>query len=274
VDLLIARELAYRFRDQKVAAVSDVSVSLALGETLGLVGTSGSGKSTLARLLLHLIRPQQGSVIFEGTELSRLGASALRRLRARIGLVQQDPLGALDPRLSAADSIAEPLIVHGFDDRAARVAVLLDQVGLTAAEGERRPIALSGGQRQRVCIARALATRPVLLVLDEPVAALDVSVQAQVLTLLRELQAEQGYASLLISHDMNVVRQMAGRVAVMQAGRIAELGATEKVFTAPQTEMTRTLLNAVPTLPPEAPRVSLWRKKLLQHGAPDRDGTA
>ncbi|MEV4140780.1 ABC transporter ATP-binding protein [Dactylosporangium sp. NPDC049742] len=231
-------------------AVRDVSATLRAGEILGLVGESGSGKSTVARVALGLLAPDGGEVLLEGRPWSALRERDRRPLRRRIGVVFQDPLSSFDPRHPVERIVAEPLgvIGHPRRDRRRRVLRLLDQVGLGAAVLDRRPVELSGGQRQRVAIARALAPGPALLVCDEPVSALDVSIQAQVLDLLTDLRAELGVAMLFISHDLGVVHHLSDRVAVMRAGEIVEHGPVETVFAAPQHPYTRQLLDAVPRL--------------------------
>ncbi|MEV0607873.1 ABC transporter ATP-binding protein [Polymorphospora rubra] len=230
-------------------AVDDVSLTVGRGETLGLVGESGSGKSTLARMILGLTRSSAGRISFDGADLAGLDRAGTRRLRSRSQLIYQNPYGSLDPRLSIHDIVAEPL--HGFriGERASRrdrVRALLDQVGLDPGLDQRRPAELSGGQRQRVAIARALAPSPDLLVCDEPVSALDVSIQAQILDLLTGLRDELGVSLLFISHDLAVIRQVADRVGVMCAGRLVELGAADDVFERPRHAYTRTLLDAIP----------------------------
>ncbi|MEU0557175.1 ABC transporter ATP-binding protein [Dactylosporangium sp. NPDC006015] len=231
-------------------AVRDVSATLRAGEILGLVGESGSGKSTVARVALGLLAPDGGEVLLEGRPWSALRERDRRPLRRRIGVVFQDPLSSFDPRHPVERIVAEPLgvIGHSRRDRRRRVLRLLDQVGLGAAVLDRRPVELSGGQRQRVAIARALAPGPALLVCDEPVSALDVSIQAQVLDLLIDLRAELGVAMLFISHDLGVVHHLSDRVAVMRAGEIVEDGPVETVFAAPRHPYTRQLLDAVPRL--------------------------
>ncbi|GAA1557903.1 ABC transporter ATP-binding protein [Dactylosporangium maewongense] len=231
-------------------AVRDVSATLRAGEILGLVGESGSGKSTVARVALGLLAPDGGEVLLEGRPWSALRERDRRPLRRRIGVVFQDPLSSFDPRHPVERIVAEPLgvIGHPRRDRRRRVLRLLDQVGLGAAVLDRRPVELSGGQRQRVAIARALAPGPALLVCDEPVSALDVSIQAQVLDLLTDLRAELGVAMLFISHDLGVVHHLSDRVAVMRAGEIVEDGPVETVFAAPRHPYTRQLLDAVPRL--------------------------
>ncbi|MGI5175644.1 dipeptide ABC transporter ATP-binding protein [Dactylosporangium sp. CA-152071] len=231
-------------------AVRDVSATLRAGEILGLVGESGSGKSTVARVALGLLAPDSGEVLLEGRPWSALRERDRRPLRRRIGVVFQDPLSSFDPRHPVERIVAEPLgvIGHPRRDRRRRVLRLLDQVGLGAAVLDRRPVELSGGQRQRVAIARALAPGPALLVCDEPVSALDVSIQAQVLDLLTDLRAELGVAMLFISHDLGVVHHLSDRVAVMRAGEIVEDGPVETVFAAPRHPYTRQLLDAVPRL--------------------------
>ncbi|MFF5232902.1 dipeptide ABC transporter ATP-binding protein [Dactylosporangium sp. NPDC000521] len=231
-------------------AVRDVSATLRAGEILGLVGESGSGKSTVARVALGLLAPDGGEVLLEGRPWSGLRERDRRPLRRRIGVVFQDPLSSFDPRHPVERIVAEPLgvIGHPRRDRRRRVLELLDQVGLGAAVLDRRPVELSGGQRQRVAIARALAPGPALLVCDEPVSALDVSIQAQVLDLLTDLRAELGVAMLFISHDLGVVHHLSDRVAVMRAGEIVEHGPVETVFVAPRHPYTRQLLDAVPRL--------------------------
>lgn len=234
-------------RGESVRAVDGVSLRVAAGETLAVVGESGCGKSSLLRAILGLTPATSGTIALAGTEMSPSISGRTGADRARAQIVFQDPSSALDPRLSIARTVAEPLRVRRAFS-AARVRSLLDAVGLDASFDQRLPRRLSGGQRQRVGIARALALDPALVLLDEPVSALDVSIQAQVLDLLRELQREHRLAYLFVSHDLGVVRGIADRVVVMQAGRIVEEGPTEAVFTDPQHPYTRTLLDAIPRL--------------------------
>ncbi|GAC1486136.1 MAG: ATP-binding cassette domain-containing protein [Acetobacteraceae bacterium] len=232
-------------RPVPVRAVDGVSLAVAAGRTLGVVGESGCGKSTTGRLALGLEWPDAGSVRFEGAPLPPVGSLAWRRLRARMQLVPQDPLGALDRRLTIAAQVREPLLIHGRPSGPDRVEALLDQVGLPPALGRRHPHALSGGQRQRAVLARALATEPALLVLDEPVSALDVSIQAGIVNLLQDLQAERGLAMLFISHDLKVVRQVSHQVAVMYLGRVVEQGDPEAIFSRPAHPYARALVSAI-----------------------------
>jgi len=233
--------------------VDSVSFSIARGETLGLVGESGSGKSTVARMVLGLIPATSGTVMFDGERVTGAPAHAMRKLRRRMQPVFQDPYAALNPRMRVFDIITEPLVIHGSENTAARLRTrateLLRQVGLDDSALTRYPHEFSGGQRQRINIARALALRPELLILDEPVSALDVSVGAQVVNLLRELQREFQLSYLFITHSMPLVRYLAGRIAVMSAGKIVEVGAAEKICSAPQNAYTQRLLAATPELP-------------------------
>ncbi len=232
-----------------VRAVDDVSLSVAPGRTLGVVGESGCGKSTTGRLALGIERPDDGTVRFAGAAMPAPRSAAWRALRARMQLVYQDPLAALDRRLTLAVQIAEPLLIHGIggaSERADRVAALLRDVGLRADHAARYPHELSGGQRQRAVLARALATDPALLVCDEPVSALDVSIQAQVVNMLSDLQAARGIAMLFISHDLKVVRQVSHEVAVMYLGRIVERGDPDGIFAEPVHPYSRALVSAVP----------------------------
>ncbi|MFC7622815.1 dipeptide ABC transporter ATP-binding protein [Microlunatus sp. GCM10028923] len=238
-------------------AVDGVSFTVAPGETLGLVGESGSGKTTAARIVLGLERPDQGQVLIKGRSWSDLSRLDRRRTHRSLGVIYQDPLSSFDPRYPVGRVIGEAIgRGPGRRDRRRRVAELLDQVGLDAGFHDRRPIELSGGERQRVAIARALAPRPDVIVCDEPVSALDVSVQAQVLDLLVDLQSELGLAYLFISHDLGVVHHLADRVVVLKDGSVVEHGDVETIFTEPQAEYTRLLLSAIPrldTTPKEAP---------------------
>lgn len=233
----------------RVDATKDVAFSIARGESYALVGESGSGKSTTARLALLLERPDQGSIRLDGVEVAGAKGSALRAFRRRTGLVHQDPYSSLDPRFTVADSIEQPLRAFGVGDkvsRRARVLELLDDVALPASFAERRSTQLSGGQRQRVAIARALALNPELIVLDEAVSALDVSVQAQILQLLVDLQAEHSLSYLFITHDLAVVRQIADRVGVLRRGELLEEGTVDAVFERSTNEYTRALVDAIP----------------------------
>ncbi|GGJ12427.1 ABC transporter ATP-binding protein [Neoroseomonas lacus] len=255
--MLQARDLVRRYgmrrgllgRSVDITAVAGVSLTLERGRTLGLVGESGCGKSTTGRMVLGLETPDAGSVEFEGRIMPPPGTAAWRAMRARMQMVFQDPLGALDRRMNVAAQIAEPLEIHGIGDaaaRAARVEALLRNVGLRPDQALRYPHELSGGQRQRVVMARALATEPALLVCDEPISALDVSIQAQVMNLLVELQAEHGMAVLFISHDLRAVRQVSERVAVMYLGTIVEEGTPDALLHDAQHPYTRALVSAIP----------------------------
>ena len=252
--------LSYRGRGGKpnFTALRNVSATLHRGSVLGVVGESGSGKSTLARTASGTLHPDSGRVQVSGTELGGLDPKSLRRLRRGIGFVQQDPATTLDPRLTVADCVAEPIQVHKISsgrELTRRVDLLLEQVQLPRHFGRRRPGELSGGQRQRVALARALALRPSLLIADEPTSALDVSVQAEVLALFADLQAELGFSCIFISHDLAVVDQVSDRVLVMRSGRIVESGSTGRVLTHPTTEYTRALLEAAPVPDPVKMRI-------------------
>jgi peptide/nickel transport system ATP-binding protein len=236
-------------RPSPVRAVDGISLAVMPGETLGIVGESGSGKSTLGRMLLGLDPAQAGEVRFEGSPMPKYGTAGWRALRAKMQLVYQDPLAALDRRLTIAAQIGEPLDIHGLvpkEHQAARIAELMAAVGLRPDQAGRFPHELSGGQRQRAVIARALASRPKLLVCDEPVSALDVSIQAQVVNMLRDLQEKNGIAMIFISHDLKVVRNIADRVAVMYLGRIVEEASSDVIFRAPQHPYTKALVSSVP----------------------------
>ncbi|MEQ8651157.1 MAG: ATP-binding cassette domain-containing protein [Kiloniellales bacterium] len=255
-DYLLPRERLSEPRP-RLQALIEVSLSLTAGRSLGVVGESGCGKSTLARLVTALDRPSAGQVLFDGADLFQLADAKLRRLRRRFQMVFQDPYGSLDPRHRVGRSIAEPLraLESGIDraETDARIAAALDEVGLKPGDSGRYPHEFSGGQRQRIAIARAIVTRPSLVVADEAVSALDVSVQAQILNLFLDLQQSHGLTYLFISHDLAVVRHIAQEVAVMYRGRVVESGPTAAVFAKPAHPYTRSLLDAVP-LPDPARR--------------------
>ena len=240
-----------------LTAVDDVSLSLDRHRTLGIVGESGSGKTTLARCITRLVEPDGGSVVFDGAELTSLQGADLRRMRRRIQTVFQDPYTSLNPRMTVGAALAEPLRVHGIagrDDAPAKVAELLELVGLAPPLARRFPRELSGGQRQRVAIARSLAPQPELLIADEAVSALDVSVQAQILNLLLDLTEHLGLTMIFISHQLSVIANVADDVAVMYLGRIVEYGPVEEVFASPQHPYTAALLAANPEPVPERRR--------------------
>jgi oligopeptide/dipeptide ABC transporter ATP-binding protein len=277
-EILDARELVKTFPAQgslgrrRVSAVDGVSLSLSRGEALGVVGESGCGKSTLARMLVGLERPDSGTIVIDGQDVSRgLRRASNRSLRRRVQMIFQDPFLSLNPRLTVADIVAEPIIVHDLAatriERRRQVGELLDRVGLSAAVMNRYPHQFSGGQRQRIGIARALAARPEVLICDEPVSALDVSVQAQVVNLLRKLQLEENIALLFIAHDLSVVRHVADRVAVMYLGRLAETGNTQTIYDHPAHPYTQALLSAVPVVDPAA-RGRLAQRVLLKGDPP------
>jgi len=228
--------------------VDDVSFTIGRGETLGLVGESGSGKSTVARMLLRLVEPTAGEILYEGRDLLKASASELRALRRRMQVVFQDPYAALNPRMCVREILSEPFAIHGERCPSERLREMLCEVGLDETALERYPHEFSGGQRQRINIARALALRPEFVVLDEPVSALDVSVGAQVVNLLRELQQRYGLTYLFISHSMPLVRYLCDRVAVMQKGRLVELGECQSICQEPQQAYTRELIAATPEI--------------------------
>jgi oligopeptide transport system ATP-binding protein len=258
--LLVVRGLGREFRigggfagmgARRLSAVADVDFDLAPGRTLGIVGESGSGKSTLARCLIRLIEPTSGSIHLDGEDVLALSGSRLKAFRRRVQMVFQDPYGSLNPRLTVGDALDEPLRVHRLGtsrQREARVVELLETVGLSADHRSRYPHEFSGGQRQRIGIARALAVRPQLLIADEPVSALDVSVQAQVLNLLVELQSTLGLSMIFIAHDLAVVEHVSDEILVMQSGRVVERGPAEELVSAPRETYTRSLLASVPRL--------------------------
>jgi len=249
--LIIERTVGY------VKAVDGVSFSIPAGKTLGLVGESGSGKSTTGYCILQLTKPTSGSIRFDGKELTKLSGEHLRRVRQDMQIVFQDPYSSLDPRMTVGNIVSEPLEVHGMGTRKSRretVRRLLEVVGFNPNFTNRYPHEFSGGQRQRIGIARALALSPKLIVCDEPVSALDVSIQAQILNLLKDLQRDFGLTYLFISHDLAVVRTMADEIAVMNRGKLVEVGPAEEVYANPKDEYTKALFTAVPVPDPRRQR--------------------
>ncbi|MEV5507666.1 ABC transporter ATP-binding protein [Streptomyces orinoci] len=267
--LLSVRDLSMTFRTRRgpVKAVDGIGFDLAEGETLGLVGESGCGKSTTGRLIVRLLEPTGGTVSYEGRDISHLRQRELKPLRRRLQMVFQDPHSSLNPRQTVARIIADPLLVQGSPAAEARkrAAELMELVGLIPEHLDRYPHEFSGGQAQRIGIARALATGPRLVIADEPVSALDVSVQAQIVNLMERLQRELGLAYLFIAHDLSVVKRVCARVAVMYLGRIVEIGPKELVYTAPAHPYTSALLSAVPLPDPAAERT---RKRITLLGDP------
>lgn len=241
-------------REALLTAVDGVSFSIEQGKTLGLVGESGCGKSTLARCILRLIEPSSGSVRLDGIDLTKLSRRELRGMRRRMQIIFQDPVGSLNPRMTVGAMLREPLFVHGFEgDRESRVIELLDRVGLSADALGRYPHEFSGGQRQRIGIARALSVEPELIIADEPVSSLDVSVQAQVVNLLMDLQKSLGLTYMCVAHDLNLIRHISDRVAVMYLGRFVEWGPVAAVYERPAHPYTRALLAATPQLHGDVP---------------------
>ncbi len=254
----LTRGVVFRRQIGSVQAVDGVSFDLHEGETLGLVGESGCGKSTTARLLMRLIEPTAGEAIYGGEDIFSMSRAQLRRLRRDIQIIFQDPYASLDPRMTVGSIIGEGWEVHPDlvpkGQRRAEVSRLLEQVGLEAGHADRFPHQFSGGQRQRIGIARALAVRPEVLILDEPVSALDVSVQAQVINLIEQLQDEYGFAALFIAHDLSVVRHISDRIAVMYLGKIVESGVADDIYERPAHPYTQALLSAVPSPDPTITR--------------------
>jgi peptide/nickel transport system ATP-binding protein len=243
-----------------VRAVDDVSFAIEEGEMFGLVGESGSGKSTLGRCILRLIEPTSGEVVFRGEDVLRFSAARMRAARRDLQIVFQDPYSSLNPRMRVGDIVAEPLVIHKLGtaaERRARVTELFELVGLDATHRQRYPHEFSGGQRQRIGIARALALNPKLVIADEAVSALDVSIQAQVVRLLMDLRARLALTFLFIAHDLRLVEHICNRVAVMYLGKIVEIGDTPSLFAHPAHPYTRALLSAIPVLDPDAPRQRL-----------------